>query len=408
MALPAAPLPSLGIATFGWGRAAPHEAFDSSVRELMRRAAVPGLTLAVFRGGRLVYRQAYGQAGPALAGGGPRPLRTDSVMRAASLTKATFAWLVMQLVDEGLVDLDIPLPRLLPKPLPDYPEFADLAGDERWRALTLRQLLSHTSGLLNWRFINLNNKLDFKYAPGERVVYSGEGIQIAQLVVETVTGQSLNELMAQRVFQPLKMADTRLTWDDRFRERVVMGYGEDGALKPPPMPRRPRAAGSMLTTLDDYASFFGTVLRREGLSPAAHRQMLRGQKAIVSPKQFPSHWPGQTDVNAPIGLASGLGWVVYRAPQGRAFFKEGHDDGVNNFALGFADTGDGLLVLANSSRGESIFLPLVELIWPTSCLPWFWMGYVPYDQPQWLAPDARNQPQGPGAACLKALPGAGG
>jgi CubicO group peptidase (beta-lactamase class C family) len=306
-------------------------------------------------------------------------------------------------VDARLIDLDQTLPQLLPQALSAYPEFAELSYDPRWRQVTLRQLLSHSSGLLNWRWINADRKLDFKFDPGTRYVYSGEGIQIAQLVIEARLGRPLAELMQERVFDRFGMRDTSLVWQDRFRERVSVGLATDGSLRPQRMASRARAAGSMVTTLDDYASFLAGVLRREGLSAAAHRQMLSPQIAIVSPRQFPSHFPGQTAVNAPIGLSAGLGWIVYRSPQGRVFFKEGNDEGTNNFAYGQADTGDGLLLLANTSRGDAIFQPLVEMLFAPSCLPWFWMGYVPYDQPQWRGAAARDTPQGPGETCLQAL-----
>ena len=398
------PLPPMPLVAFDTPREAPFEGFDNRVLELMRRGEVPSLAVAVIRGGRVVYRQAYGAAIPRSDVRVERPLRTDTVMYGASLTKAAFAYLVMQLVDAGLIDLDQTLPQMLAKPLPSYPGFADLEHDLRWRQLTLRQLLSHSSGLLNWRFINVNNRLDFKFDPGTRYVYSGEGIQIAQLVIEERLGRPLTELMQTRVFDRFGMRDTSLVWQDRFLDRVSVGIAPDGSLRPQRMASRPRAAGSMVTTLDDYAAFLAGVLRREGLSAAAYRQMLNPQITIVSPRQFPSHFPGQTDVNAPIALSAGLGWVVYRGPQGRVFFKEGHDEGTNNFAYGHADTGDGLLLLANNNRADAIFQPLVEMLFAPSCLPWFWMGYVPYDRPQWRAAAARDTPQGPDAACLAALP----
>lgn len=393
----APPTPAAG--PLGGLRAAPFDALDASVHELMRRADVPGLALALIRGGRVVHVQAYGVAAPASGALAAPPLRTDTVMYGASLTKAAFAHLVMQLVDQGLLDLDRPIAEQLRQPLPAYPEFADLAGDPRWRAITLRMLLSHSSGLLNWRWINADGKLDFKYAPGERYVYSGEGLQIAQLLVEERSGQPLAELMQRQVFDRFGMPDTSMVWRDSFAGRLSTGFGADGSPQPQRRARRARAAGSMVTTVADYAAFLAGVLRREGLSPAAQQQMLAPQIAIVSPQQFPSHFPGRTDVNDGIGLAAGLGWVVYRSPRGPAFFKEGNDEGTTNFALGFADSGDGLVLLSNSSHGDRMFYPLVELLFAPSCLPWFWMGYVPYDRPALRSAAARQRPLGPDAGC---------
>ncbi len=370
------------------GGVLPARQVDSRVTSLMRAANVPGLALVLIHEGQVVYRRAYGYADM----GSGRPLATDSVMPGASLTKAAFAHLVLQLVDDKLIDLDSPLPQQLKKPLPDYPEFADLAADARWRQFTPRMLLSHSSGLLNWRWINDDRKLDIKYAPGSRYVYSGEGIQVLQLLVEERTGQPLERLMQQRVFDRFNMRSTSMVWRADFEGREVPGYDEHGKTVPHSRRTRARAAGSMDTTPTDYGLFLAAVLRGEGLSPASQQAMLSPQMAIVSPQQFPSHFPGETQVNASIGLAAGLGWVTYQSPLGPAFFKEGNDNGTQNFALGFSGSRDGIVLLSNSGRGDRIFFPLVESLFGRTCLPWFWMGYIPYTQEALRKPEARDNP----------------
>jgi CubicO group peptidase (beta-lactamase class C family) len=109
-----------------------HQALDHEIQRLMDAAKVPGLALALIEDGQVSYTHAYGYANVEKQ----QPLRTDSIMYAASLTKAVFAYTVMQLVDEGVLTLDAPLPTLLNKPLPEYPAYTDLKDDPRWRQLT--------------------------------------------------------------------------------------------------------------------------------------------------------------------------------------------------------------------------------------------------------------------------------
>lgn len=367
-------------------------ALETHVQALMAEAQVPGLALAVIRDGRVVSAAAYGSADVERG----LPLSPNTVMAGASLTKAAFAHLVMQLVDEGIIDLDRPLPLQLRQPLGDYKDFAELAADARWRKITPRMLLSHSSGLLNWRWINPDRKLTLNYQPGQRYVYSGEGFQLLQLIVEERTREPLATLMQKRVFDRFGMASTSMVWREDFATRTANTYTADG--KPHGHARRSnaRAAGSMDTTLNDYAAFLAGVLRGDGLSAASQRQMLSAQMAIVSPQQFPSHWPGETAVNQGISLAAGLGWVVYQSPRGPAFFKEGNDEGTNNLALGFAHSRDGLLMLSNSANADKLFYAAAErLLGPQTCLPWFWMGYIPSDRPALRQTGARAQPQGP-------------
>jgi CubicO group peptidase (beta-lactamase class C family) len=365
--------------------------FDAYVTQLMSAAQVPGLAVAVIDDGHVVSERACGTADRARG----IPLGTDTVMYAASLTKAAFAYVVMLLVDDGALPLDAPIADLLAKPLPDYPEYADLRDDPRWRRLTPRMLLTHTSGLVNWRWINDDQKLDFKFDPGTRYAYSGEGIEILQLVVEERTRQSVVDLMQRRVFDRFAMTRTSMTWRANFEGSEATEYDARGSAIAHRRRTRARAAGSMDTTLHDYAAFMAGVLRGEGLSTASADAMLSAQVAIVSPQEFPAQWPGETDVNRAIGLSYGLGWGVYASPRGPAFFKEGHDDGTNNFVLGFRRSRSGVVFLSNSGNAEKMFYPAVERLFGKTCLPWFWMGYVPYWRPDLMAPEARQHPVAP-------------
>jgi CubicO group peptidase (beta-lactamase class C family) len=373
---------------------------DRDVHRLMSAANVPGLAVAVIDHGEIVSARAFGYADVSAK----TPLRTDTILYAASLTKAAFAYLVMQLVDEGLIDLDAPVGRQLGKPLPEYADFADLATDPRWQRFTPRMLLSHSSGLLNWRWINDDGKLDIKFEPGTRYVYSGEGIQLMQLIVEERTGKALADLMQQRVFDRFGMKNTSMVWRPDFDGRTAKHYAKDGKEIPHKRARRARAAGSMDTTLDDYATFIAGILRGDGLSAKARREMLTPQIVIVSPQQFPSHWPGETTVNRAINLSYGLGWGLFESTRGPAFFKEGHDDGTNNFALGFVRSRSGILLLSNSARAESIFYPLLTSIYGETCLPWFWLSYIPHDRPELRDIKRRETPLAPCGRSSSALP----
>src|SRR5215471_6377046 len=129
------------------GRAVPAAQVDATVSQLMDAAHVTGAGLAVFHAGQIAYLKTYGARDTETHS----PLTPDSVMTAASLSKSAFASVVMRLEQDGTIDLDKPIVQYLPKPLPEYPGYADLAGDERYKKLTLRILLSHTSGFPNLR-----------------------------------------------------------------------------------------------------------------------------------------------------------------------------------------------------------------------------------------------------------------
>jgi len=205
------------------------EEIDATVTRLMRAAKIPGAGIAILNDKRIVYLRAYGVRDKEK----DLPLTRDSVMTAASLTKAAFAYLVMQLVEEGVLSLDKPVYQYLPQPLPEYSDYKDLAGDERYKKITARMLLAHTSGFPNWRWANEDKKLNINFEPGSRFAYSGEGIQLLQLVVETVTNRSLTGLMRERIFLPFGMARTSMIWEPRFESDFANAYdGQDRSLGP--------------------------------------------------------------------------------------------------------------------------------------------------------------------------------
>jgi CubicO group peptidase (beta-lactamase class C family) len=352
------------------------EQIDGAVERLMQAGNVPGLALALIKDGEVSYIKAYGMADVAEG----RPLQADTIMYSASLTKAAFAYMVMTLIDEGAANLDSPISEMLPRPLDQYEDYADLAGDERWRQWTLRMLLSHQAGLPNWRWFSDSKKLEILFEPGSRYAYSGEGIQVAQLVLEEGLGLDVNKLMQERIFDSFGMHRSSMLWREDFRPNFARGHDEHGKSLGHRMWQSAGAAGSMDTTLADFAAFLAGVSTGEGISKEARAEMLGRQVRITARHQFPSQFPVDTDANEDIKLSYGLGWGLFESHFGPAFFKEGHDDGTNNYALCLDRSKHCILILSNSSNGESIFLYLVDELLGETGLPWEWERYIPYDR----------------------------
>ena len=349
---------------------------DQTVNRLMKAAEVTGVSLAVFDQGKIAYLKSYGfrEREKNL------PLTVDSVMSAASISKSTFAYMVMQLVDKGLFDLDKPIYQYLPKPLPEYPKYADLANDPRYKKITARMLLSHTSGFPNWRWLEDDRKLRIHFDPGTRYAYSGEGIDLLQFVVETVTKRPLEDLMKEYVFQPFGMTRTSYVWQERFESDYANAYDEYGRSLGPHRWKSGDAAGSMQVTIRDLATFMQAVMNAKGMQKKTWEQIFTPQIQIFEKQQFPSLNEETTDENKAIRLSYGLGWGLYWSPYGEAFFKEGHDEGWRNYAVCFNKVKSGMIILTNSSNGEGIFKELLETILKDTFTPIEWEGYTPYDK----------------------------
>lgn len=373
----AAAPPPAAIRTLDGRRLTP-ATIDAEVARLMAATGTVGLGVALIRGGRVVFVRSYGRRDVAR----DLPLTPDTVMYGASLTKATFAVYVMHLVDAGRIDLDRPIAAYLPKPLPDYPAYADLKDDPRWRTLTLRMLLDHSSGFANFRWIDADGKLRFHRDPGTRFGYSGEGLNLAQFVLEQGLGLDVAAEMQRTLFAPLGMTRTSLAWRADFADNLAQGYTAAGTAVDHDRRSHVRAAGSMDTTLADWARFLAAVARGDGMSRHARADLVRRAIAIDSPAQFPTLLDARTDRWRAIGLGYGVGWGVFETPFGHAFFKEGHDDQTANYALCVDRRRDCILLLSNDVRAEGIFVPLVGRLLGPVGLPWQWENYRPYDVPQ--------------------------
>lgn len=335
----------------------------------MQREQVQGLAFALVDGGEVRHVAALGLRNVERG----EPLNRGTVMYGASLTKAAFAYMLLQLVDEGRLDLDAALPDLLPKPLPEYEEFTDLAGDARWRALTPRILLNHASGFANFRWLEADGRLRFHHAPGTRYGYSGEGFYILQLVVEEGLGLDAGKEMQRRVFDRFGMTRTSMTWRADFAENLADGYRADGTMEVHDHRDSASAAGSMDTTIADQARLWAGIVRGDGLSARSRAELVRPQFPITSSHQFPTLTAGDSGTrNAAIGLSAGLGLVTFQDASGPAWFKGGHNDSTGNMIVCLEATQRCAIMLSNDVRAEHLYPELAQLLLGPTRMPWHW------------------------------------
>jgi len=348
-------------------------ALDAEVQRAMAATGARGLAIAVIDDGRVIHARAYGERNAV-----GQPLQPDTIMYGASLTKAAFAYMVMQLVDEGRLDLDAPLADYLDKPLPDYPTerkyapWVDLADDPRWRAITARHALTHSIGFANFAFVEPDGKLRMHFDPGTRYAYSGEGLILLQFAIERGLGLDVGEEMQRRVFDRFGMKNTSMQWRADFAANLADGWRADGSVEPHDERSKVRAAGSMDTSIVDIARFASGYMRGEGLSPASRAALVSPQLAIDTATQFPSLQPELRREQRRPDLAAGLGVIVFEGPQGRGFMKGGHNDSTGNTLVCIERRRRCVVILANDVRAEPAFPRLVAFALGETGAPWRW------------------------------------
>jgi len=343
---------------------------DNEIQRVMRREQVQGLAMATIADGKVDKVRVFGQRNAALGA----PLTDQTIMYGASLTKTAVAYLALQLADEGKLDLDAPLNRLLPQPLPFYRErpfdYADLQDDPRWKTITPRMLLTHGAGFANFRWLEPDERLRIHFEPGSRYAYSGEGYYLLQLIIERGLGIDLGDAMQQRVFDRFGMRRTSMHWRAEFSANVADGYAFDGSLQAHERRFRVRAAGSMDTTIGDQARLWAGIMRGEGLSPASRAALVKGWLPIVSAHQFPTLEPEQA--NWPQRLAAGLGVLTFEGRAGPGWFKGGHDEWTANMAVCLERGRRCVVFLSNDVRAERLYPELTRLALGETDMPWGW------------------------------------
>lgn len=357
------------------------EALVKDIESLMTKAHVSGLGITVFNKNKPVFSQTFGLANVP----DKIPFTGSRVMYGASFSKTVFAYIVAQLVQDHVIDLDKPLVSYLPKPLPDYKipgwnrGYKDLKNDTRYEKITARMCLTHTTGFPNWRWYEADKKLKFKFEPGTRYSYSGEGLYLLQFVIEQVTGKDYETIARERVFVPLQMTHTSYVWHEEYADNLVLGHNKDGKPYDFFHWKEASCAGSLCTSFDDYTKFFTALIQRRGLTKKTFDHLITPYVNILSMKQFGPLALKDSTLNDKIGLGYGLGVGVFRTPASRAFFKEGHDDGWGHYSVCYPDKGIAVVIMTNNDNGESIFKALLADSIGDIYTPWEWEDYIPYD-----------------------------
>jgi len=299
----------------------PADPLVGRIRALLDSAGIPGASVAKLEAGRIAWASGFGVR----QAGGTDPVDTLTVFEGASLTKPIVAAGLLRMVGRGEFDLDRSLSEYLPYP--------DIEDDPRYRRITARIVLSHTTGFPNWRG---DRPLRINFEPGSRFGYSGEGFVYLQRVIEHVTGEPLAEWARREVLVPVGMSRSSLKWEARFEANLALPHDRLGKPGAKGRPNQANAAWSLQTTAVDVARFL-LALREGPLLRAEER------RAMFTPQ-----------VNVTEGVSWGLGIGLQGAGDSLAIWHWGDNTGYKDFAILFVYSGEGLVYLSNSDQGMSV------------------------------------------------------
>jgi CubicO group peptidase (beta-lactamase class C family) len=339
---------------------------DPLVARLLKDGDVPGLSLALVRDGKVSLVRSWGVRDAS----GSAPVTEDTIFEAASLSKPVFAYAVLKLADAGQIDLDAPVAKYLP---------GEYVEDPRLRAVTVRRVLTHTTGFPNWR--PSGQPLKIQLDPGERFSYSGEGFVYLQKAVENATGQTLEALARRLVFEPLGMKDTSYSWQERFEGRKARGHDEMGTPRTLRRPAEANAAASLHTTARDYGRFLAAILSRTGLRKETLAEMERSQIQVDEACQ--NCVTGKPSGRLSKELGWGLGWGIERTEDGTAIWHWGDNggSGFHCFVEGYPDRRLGVVIFTNGTGGHGIIPEVLTAAIGGRHPSTAWLDYERWDSP---------------------------
>ena len=302
---------------------------EAEIKKWLTQNNVPALGIGVINEGKLQEVKVFGE----LKKGSAAPY--NSIWNVASLTKPVTAIVTLKLVSAGKWDLDEPLYKYWTDP--------DIANDPNTKLLTTRIILSHQTGFPNWRFMNKSGKLDFKFKPGTKYQYSGEGLEYLRRALEKKFHKTLDQLAGELIFKPLKMNDTQLVWNDKIDlSRYVIGYDKKGNPYETVKNKTANAADDLLTTIEDYGTFLCSVMNSDGLSKKVFDDMTSHQVETKKNKYF------------------GLGFEIYDLGNNDyALSHGGADQGVQTIVIILPKTKQGLIIFTNVDDGYKVYEKIV-------------------------------------------------
>jgi CubicO group peptidase (beta-lactamase class C family) len=335
---------------------------EKRISQSMQQNRVPGASIAIVRDAKIAWAKGFGvrdQTTGAAVG-------EDTLFSAQSMSKPVFAYRVMKLHEQRVLGLDAPLTRYTPDLFVEH--------DPRLQEITARRVLSHTTGLPNWR--SPEDPLTIDFQPGTKWQYSGEGYHYLQSVVTRLTGHvdetrcarfeldyrvcatDFGEYMEANVLRPFGMASSGYVWTPAIIDRLARRHDKDGK----PLEQRPStavdvarygSAGSLMTTATEYARFLIEVMQPK--PPDDYRLEGSTLRQMLTP---------QIEVPAPVKASWALGWQIWHLDPGDLVLHGGDDEGWHCESAFSRERKTGFVILTNGENGyhmifDDLLKPLV-------------------------------------------------
>lgn len=304
---------------------------DDFIKSEMQKQHIPGVSVAVIKDGKPIKIKGYGLANVETN----TPVTNETVFKIGSISKPIIAMGIMLLVEEGKISLDDKAGKYLE------------GTPETWKDITVRHLLSHTSGIIreapgfnpvkiqpDFDVIKTAYNAPLVFTPGEKYQYCNVGYFSLAEIIRKVSGKPWSEFLSERIFKPFGMNSTRTTTFDEIVPNRANGYSfSSNKLSNAEVYQALRPSGAFLSTISDLIKLENALAEKTFLKPET-------RKVMWTPFKFNDGKDSQY----------GLGWTIDQV-NGRK--RIGHGGSLNGFRSYFSRfVDDGLTVIVLTNLGE--------------------------------------------------------
>lgn len=345
------------------------DAIEDYIREEQARFRIPGLSIAVLRGNSVMLARGYGYANVELKA----PASDSTVYQSGSVSKQFTAAGIVMLSEQGRLSLDDPITRFLPE------------GAPSWQRVTVRHLLTHTSGIpnydedsLDWRrdytedeIVRLAASEPLDFSPGDRWSYSGTGYVLLGIIIHRVTGKFYGDFLRDHLFKPLGMPAARANSETDIVPNRAAGYHFVGDT----LKNSDWISPSLRSTADGGLDF--SVLDLAQWAIALNRGMVLGRTALEA------SWT-PVRLNGGGSYPYGFGWHLGQQRGYRRIGHSGAREGFRATIQRYPDFDLTVIVMTNLAQSlpEALALGVAGLMEPRLTPPHWLQRELPGTPPE--------------------------
>lgn len=321
------------------GRVISIKSFNLDMEIMMRDFGIPSASIAIIDEGNVSYSNVYGFKRV----GNKEFADRNTVFEACSLSKIFLAYAAYQMIEKGQLELDKPLYKY-------FRNYTPLMHDRRYKAITARMVLNHTSGIENWKKENNPEKLEILDTPGKRFIYSGEGFIFLTRVMESILNESFYDFTNRMVIKPLALRNTYMRVVAPHKNQVPVAYTLNYAygydifggeiIKATNYDVTTLPASYMHTTAEDFAKLVLAFFDKSSFSKTTERELLQSGILLENLGKF--------------SVYSGPGFGTIKFPSEELVYFTGDNDGFKSAVFYSVTEKRGFVIFTNSDFGKKL------------------------------------------------------